>query len=77
MTSTSILHPTFVRPTNGRWLGGVAAAVAERLDMSPRLVRLAFVIACLLPGPQELMYVAAWLLIPAESTVPVGQPAWA
>jgi phage shock protein PspC (stress-responsive transcriptional regulator) len=34
--------------------------------MDPRMVRLLFVVSLLLPGPQILIYLAGWMLIPDE-----------
>ncbi len=54
------------RPAQGRVLGGVCAGVARRLGWDPMLVRVLFVVACLvLPGPQVLLYPLLWLLMPA------------
>jgi phage shock protein PspC (stress-responsive transcriptional regulator) len=55
-----------VRPRTGRILGGVCAALARRFDMKPWQVRLLFVASCLLPGPQILLYVALWIILPSE-----------
>jgi phage shock protein PspC (stress-responsive transcriptional regulator) len=55
-----------VRPRRGRWIGGVCAALAKRFDMSVTTVRLAFVVSCLLPGPQVVIYILLWILIPSE-----------
>ncbi len=30
------------------------------------MVRLLFVLSCLLPGPQVLLYIALWILLPNE-----------
>jgi phage shock protein PspC (stress-responsive transcriptional regulator) len=57
---------SLVRPSSGRWFGGVCAGLARRFNMSPNTVRLIFVISCLLPGPQILLYIALWLLMPSE-----------
>ena len=55
-----------VRPRNGRLIGGVCAALARRFDMKPWQVRLLFVVSCLLPGPQFLIYIALWIIFPSE-----------
>ena len=55
-----------VRPRSGRVIAGVCAALARRFGMRPRLVRLIFVVSCLLPGPQILIYVVLWIALPAE-----------
>jgi phage shock protein PspC (stress-responsive transcriptional regulator) len=55
-----------VRPRRGRMIAGVCAGVADRFGMSRGLVRLLFVLSILLPGPQFLFYLAAWILVPSE-----------
>jgi phage shock protein PspC (stress-responsive transcriptional regulator) len=54
------------RPRRGRVFAGVCAALARRFDASPWLVRALFVISCVLPGPQILLYAVLWLVIPNE-----------
>ncbi|HEY9329478.1 MULTISPECIES: PspC domain-containing protein [unclassified Streptomyces] len=54
------------RPRDGRMLGGVCAALARRFGTSARTMRIIFVVSCLLPGPQFLLYLALWLLLPQE-----------
>jgi phage shock protein PspC (stress-responsive transcriptional regulator) len=46
----------------------VCAGLAHRFGISP-LVRILFLLSCLLPGPQILIYLAMWLLIPSEDRV--------
>ena len=60
-----------VRPRSGRIVGGVCAALARRFDVSPALMRLLFVLSLLLPGPQILLYIALWILMPKD---PKGGP---
>ena len=47
-------------------LAGVCAGLARRFGMKPGVVRLLFVISVVLPGPQVLLYVALWVLMPSE-----------
>jgi phage shock protein PspC (stress-responsive transcriptional regulator) len=54
------------RPRRGRIIAGVCAGLAHRLGWSPFLVRLIFVVSCVLPGPQILIYLALWLIIPSD-----------
>lgn len=56
----------FYRPNDGRMLGGVCAAVADRFGWDRTLVRVATAASILLPGPQVLAYIAAWIIIPDE-----------
>jgi phage shock protein PspC (stress-responsive transcriptional regulator) len=55
-----------VRPRNGRIVAGVCAGLARRFGMSPTAVRVLFVLSMLLPGPQILLYIALWLIMPPE-----------
>ena len=54
------------RDPDDKVIAGVCAAIADRLGMSRTGVRLAFLISCVLPGPQFIAYIAGWLLIPKE-----------
>jgi phage shock protein PspC (stress-responsive transcriptional regulator) len=47
-------------------IAGVCAALAHRFGWSVPIVRLVAVLSCLLPGPQLIVYVILWLLIPSE-----------
>lgn len=62
------------RPRTGRVIGGVCAALADRFGWDVVLVRVLAALSILLPGPQVLAYVIAWIVIPAESTA-VSAPA--
>jgi phage shock protein C len=52
------------RSTSNKWIAGVCGGLAERYGWNPSVVRLVFVVSCLLPGPQFLIYLAMWILIP-------------
>ncbi|WP_225825164.1 PspC domain-containing protein [Streptomyces naphthomycinicus] len=54
------------RPTHGRMIGGVCAGLARRFGTSAKTMRVIFLVSCLLPGPQFLVYIALWLLLPSE-----------
>jgi phage shock protein PspC (stress-responsive transcriptional regulator) len=56
--------PALVRPREDRWIGGVCAGLARRFGMRPNTMRLIFIVSCLLPGPQVLIYLALWILLP-------------
>lgn len=62
------------RPTNGRMIGGVCAALAKRFGTSANTMRVIFAVSCLLPGPQFLLYIALWVLLPSEDKT--RQAAW-
>ena len=55
-----------VRPRDNRWIAGVCAGLARRFGWNANLVRLLFVISCVLPGPQFLIYLVLWILMPNE-----------
>ncbi|MDA3631144.1 PspC domain-containing protein [Saccharopolyspora oryzae] len=55
---------SLARPQEGAMIAGVCAGLAERFGMKPFTVRLLFLLSCLLPGPQFLIYLALWVLIP-------------
>jgi phage shock protein PspC (stress-responsive transcriptional regulator) len=57
---------TLTRPQHGAVIAGVCAGLAERFGMSAGVVRLLFVLSCLLPGPQILLYVALWIILPSQ-----------
>ncbi|MYX16101.1 PspC domain-containing protein [Streptomyces sp. SID8374] len=57
-----------VRPTGGRMIGGVCAGLARRFGTSAATMRVIFVVSCLLPGPQFLVYLALWALLPSEKS---------
>ena len=55
-----------VRPRDDRWIGGVCSGLARRFGISPNVMRLIFVVSILLPGPQVLIYIILWILMPSE-----------
>ena len=59
---------TLYRPRDDRMIAGVCSGIARRFGIEPTLVRILFVASLLLPGPQILIYLAAWLLMPDESS---------
>ncbi|GAA3499645.1 PspC domain-containing protein [Streptomyces albogriseolus] len=57
---------SLVRPTDDRMIGGVCAGLARRFGTSAKTMRVVFLVSCLLPGPQFLLYLALWILLPSE-----------
>jgi phage shock protein PspC (stress-responsive transcriptional regulator) len=55
-----------IRPVRGRLIAGVCAGLALRFSTSPTLVRVLFLLSMLLPGPQILIYVALWVIMPKQ-----------
>jgi len=65
------------RDMEHRMLGGVAAGVARYLDIDVVIIRLVFAVLTLFGGSGALIYVAAWLLVPADDEAhPLAQQ-WA
>jgi phage shock protein PspC (stress-responsive transcriptional regulator) len=63
MTTTTT---SLSRPRTGRMIAGVCAGLADRYGWKPSTVRLLFVLSCLLPGPQFVIYLILWLLMPSR-----------
>lgn len=55
-----------IRPRRGKVIAGVCAGIARRYGFSSLQVRIAFVLSMLLPGPQILLYIALWIVVPKE-----------
>ena len=55
------------RPRDDRWIAGVCSGLGRRFGISPNMMRLIFVLSCLLPGPQFVVYLALWIFIPNET----------
>lgn len=62
----------FVRPRHRRLVAGVCHALGERFDVSPWAIRGLFLFSMLLPGPQILLYLVLWALIPKEPRIPLA-----
>jgi phage shock protein PspC (stress-responsive transcriptional regulator) len=58
------------RPREGRILGGVSASFARRYDVNPLVARLLTLATIIVLTP--LVYIAAWLLMPADSAAPAA-----
>jgi phage shock protein PspC (stress-responsive transcriptional regulator) len=58
-------HP-LRRDTHNKMIGGVCAGIARRYGLSLTALRVAFVLSCVLPGPQFIAYLLLWVLIPAD-----------
>jgi phage shock protein PspC (stress-responsive transcriptional regulator) len=68
MTNT----PTLQRPRSGRVIAGVCAGLANRFGWNANVVRLLFALSLLLPGPQLIIYLVMWIVIPQEPQVVVA-----
>jgi phage shock protein PspC (stress-responsive transcriptional regulator) len=73
--STPPVYPVrrrLVRSTNDRKIAGVCAGVADYFDMDTTLVRVLWLLATLVPGPNILLYLILWIAVPEG---PTGVPA--
>jgi phage shock protein PspC (stress-responsive transcriptional regulator) len=61
MASTAL-----VRPKRGRMIAGVCAGLARRFGLKSWQVLTLFVLSCLLPGPQILLYIGLWIVLPNQ-----------
>jgi phage shock protein PspC (stress-responsive transcriptional regulator) len=59
---------SLTRPRDDRIIAGVCSGIARHFNIDPTVVRIAFVASLFLPGPQILIYLVAWLLMPDEAT---------
>ena len=64
--STTIATRSLVCLRRGRMIAGVCAGLARRFGTTPTTMRVIFVVSCLLPGPQFLIYLGLWVLVPSE-----------
>ena len=64
------------RSTDDRMLAGVAGGIARYLDVDATLVRVGVAALTLLTGAGAALYVAAWLLIPADGEDQSVAAAW-
>ena len=66
----------FSRSADDRMLAGVAGGIARYLNVDATLVRIGIVALTLLSGAGAALYIAAWLLIPADGEDQSVAAAW-
>ncbi len=54
------------RSTQDQMVGGVAAGIADYLNLDPVIVRLIFVLLTLKSGIGPVLYLILWLIMPEE-----------
>lgn len=54
------------RPKNDRVIAGVCAAIARRFGWRVGVVRVVTALSILLPGPQVIVYIVLWIVIPED-----------
>jgi phage shock protein C len=55
---------TMTRSRDDKMIGGVCGGIAQRYGWRTSRVRLLFVLSCLLPGPQFVLYLILWWVMP-------------
>ncbi|MBB3677951.1 PspC domain-containing protein [Modestobacter versicolor] len=63
---TSPVSNRLTRDTRHRVIAGVCSGLARRLGLSRTGLRAAFVVSCVLPGPQFIAYIVLWVVMPAD-----------
>ncbi|MCZ2811446.1 MULTISPECIES: PspC domain-containing protein [unclassified Modestobacter] len=54
------------RDTRHKVIAGVCSGLARRFGLSRTGLRVAFVVSCVLPGPQFIAYLALWVVMPRD-----------
>ena len=71
-SSTSSTHQS-LRRSNGP-VGGVLAGLGNKIGVDANLLRVATVLGALVLGPLVLVaYLAAWMFVPVDETLPASQ----
>jgi phage shock protein PspC (stress-responsive transcriptional regulator) len=52
------------RDTQHKVIAGVCAGLARKFGLSRTGLRVAFVVSCILPGPQFIVYLVLWVIMP-------------
>lgn len=62
------LRKRLVRSINDRKIAGVCAGLADYFDLDPTIVRVVWLLATLVPGPNIIAYVILWIALPEGYT---------
>jgi phage shock protein PspC (stress-responsive transcriptional regulator) len=63
---TAPVSRRLTRDTRHKVIAGVCSGLARRFGLSRTGLRVAFVVSCVLPGPQFIAYVVLWVVMPAD-----------
>lgn len=66
MSSDQTSPKRLYRSRRSRMIAGVCGGIAEYFGIDPTVVRIAFLVSLLIPGPQAIFYLVAWIVIPEE-----------
>ncbi|MDR7329077.1 PspC domain protein [Corynebacterium guangdongense] len=62
----NMLGRRLTRSTTDNWVGGVLSGIGETYGINTTLLRVLFIASLMLPGPQVLLYLVAWLIMPTN-----------
>ncbi|WP_299952521.1 PspC domain-containing protein [uncultured Modestobacter sp.] len=54
------------RDSRHKVIAGVCSGLARRFGLSRTGLRVAFVVSCILPGPQFIAYIVLWVVMPSD-----------
>ena len=63
---TAPQYRRLTRDTRHQVVAGVCSGLARRFGLSRTGLRVAFVVSCVLPGPQFIAYLVLWIVMPAD-----------
>ena len=63
---TTTTARTLYRSTRDKKIAGVCGGIAEAMGWDPTTVRLIAALSILLPGPQLVAYIVAWVVLPTD-----------
>lgn len=63
--SNDYLRRPLRRSSTNAMVGGVLSGIGETYNIDTTLLRVLFIVSMLLPGPQILAYLIAWVIMPA------------
>ena len=63
-----IQRKRLVRSINNRKIAGVCAGIADYFDIDPTIIRVIWLLATLIPGPNIIAYIILWIVLPEGYT---------
>ena len=63
------METKLTRSRSNKMIAGVCGGLADYFGLDAALVRVLFVASILLPGPQFLIYLVLWLVMPDRKSV--------
>ena len=73
-TAAPVTPPVYVPPkklvrsSNDKKIAGVCAGLADYFDMDVTLIRVLWLLATLVPGPNIIVYIVLWIVLPVGVT---------